>query len=204
MSSYAASPTRQRFLARFEANGEDYLYRRTSDAAPVRISAQDHKFMVNEFDSSWLHFPYVAAFAAACAALFTWIAVSPMGSSNSHILRDMILPISALWFVGAWYADLWDIPDRALFQRARDIGKTRPISWLTKSAGNMSWRSTTIYVFFLPPPFAGLMFANEPASFLDKFFFGLTILGVALILLVALRKLQISQSGSFPYLNELN
>ena len=200
MSSYAAGPTRQLFLARFEEFGDGYLYRRTPAATPVQISAKDYTFMVDRFDSSWLHFPFVTAFAAACAALFISSGVSQIGSSHSRPFQDIAFAISALWFVGAWYADLWDIPDRALFQQARDTGRITSLPWLTKSAGDMSWRSTTLPVFWGLPLF-DRMFANEAAGIFDKFLLGVFILWVTLMLLIAVRKVQLSRSRSLSYLN---
>ena len=203
MSSFAASPTRQRFLARFEPDGDDFLYRRRPDAMPVRISAKDHAFMIDAFDTDWLRLPFVAALAIACAALFIWLAFTYADRPNGHILRDVAIPFSALWFVGAWYADLWDVADRALFQRAKEMGRTKSLPWLTKSASDLSWKSMTLIVFW-GLPLVDRIFVDRSLMLWDRFFFGLFVIAVVLNVLSFARKVQLNQARSLPYLNEVH
>ena len=203
MSDFAASPTRQRFLSRFERHGEGYLYDRGPHTLPVHISIKDHEFIIDAFDTDWLRLPLVATFSAAILALFLFLGLTQSKGLNSLNFKDMSFLAAALWFPGAWYADLWEIGDRALFQRARDMGRTKSLPWLTRSAGDCTWRSMTIFVFW-GPHLADRIFSDGSTKLWDWFSFGVFVLAIALCVAIVARKTQLNKTRSLPYLNEVH
>ncbi len=110
---------RQSFADQFEPEGDGFLHRKHSKAAPIRVSAAEHDRFVATFVRrlQYLHWTTIAGIFAVSFALTVL-------STRSSGIATWLIPLAALSMFVAAYLWMWNAPARELRERL-PVGEPR-------------------------------------------------------------------------------
>lgn len=146
------------FADQFEADGQDYLYRKSMRAAPIRVTASERDEFVSRFarDQRRLTWIFVTLIVLGIAALVALVPSFADEGNEWHIYVVGVVAIAV--FTAAWRT-LWNAPARALEQRAT-VGAERTRAEAGRAMlAKMSW--SQLIAIMAGSAFAWWSFAPE-------------------------------------------
>jgi hypothetical protein len=181
----------QLFADQFEADGQDYLYRKNMRGAPVRVTVAERDAFVAEYRRAY---PWMIWGIVACTAVLIAVAVvlMPEGMRDTPLATYGAPAVVIACFVAGWYR-MWTAPARALQRRPPEGPQRSRAEMRQLTLAKMTWGQ-------LAASAAGAAYAwwhvaaghDVLAGWLRLWTFGGVVLGV----LLAWRAFQKWQAGT--------
>jgi hypothetical protein len=183
-------PAALEFLAQFEPDGEDFLYRSVATRTPIRVTAAERQAFLDAFERH--------------AGSLKWILIGGIVASTAFMLADMsILHVQhGFYFVMAAYAAsfaayfyvyarLKHAPERLLRDR---VPAGMQLNWLERYERRVaatSWRELLSHGVFLALTFAGPLSGHGPGGDWNRLWLAAAVLLFTLFGFSVFQKLRI-------------
>jgi hypothetical protein len=108
---------REMFAKQFEADGDDFLYRKNSKGAAFRVTATERDAFIATYNRSlsWMNWGLLGGTTALAAAVIAWAIIMRQDAIEPPLYVGLGLLVTL--FMLGWYR-LWNAPARALAARS--------------------------------------------------------------------------------------
>jgi len=136
-------PTVQPFLAQFERDGADYLYRSAAALQPIRVTAAERQAFVEDFARRAGSVKWILIGGIVITTLFMFADMSIL--HVPHGLEFVLAAYAATFVAGIWFGEhLRRAPERALRDRIPSLERLNWFQRYQRTLATRTWREVLV------------------------------------------------------------